>query len=96
MPQGAIYVGRPTPYGNPWKADDPHWEHGWPMSQGEVVYLYQWWITEISPRLDCFRPLAMRRAILLRHVDLLTGHDLACWCLDQPCHADVLLKVANR
>jgi len=27
----------------------------------------------------------------------LTGHDLACWCpLDQPCHADVLLDLANR
>jgi hypothetical protein len=26
----------------------------------------------------------------------LRGHDLACWCpLDQPCHADVLLKIAN-
>lgn len=27
----------------------------------------------------------------------LRGHDLACWCpLDQPCHADVLLDLANR
>jgi hypothetical protein len=26
----------------------------------------------------------------------LTGHNLACWCpLDGPCHADVLLEVAN-
>lgn len=26
----------------------------------------------------------------------LRGHDLACWCrLDQPCHADVLLDLAN-
>lgn len=26
----------------------------------------------------------------------LAGHDLACWCpLDGPCHADVLLKIAN-
>jgi hypothetical protein len=26
----------------------------------------------------------------------LGGHDLACWCpLDRPCHADVLLEVAN-
>jgi hypothetical protein len=26
----------------------------------------------------------------------LRGRDLACWCpLDQPCHADVLLEVAN-
>jgi hypothetical protein len=27
----------------------------------------------------------------------LAGRDLACWCpLDRPCHADVLLEVANR
>jgi hypothetical protein len=27
----------------------------------------------------------------------LRGHDLACWCpLDQPCHADTLLELANR
>jgi hypothetical protein len=26
----------------------------------------------------------------------LAGHDLACWCpLDQLCHADVLLEIAN-
>jgi hypothetical protein len=26
----------------------------------------------------------------------LRGQDLACWCaLDQPCHADVLLELAN-
>jgi hypothetical protein len=26
----------------------------------------------------------------------LAGRDLACWCpLDQPCHADVLLEIAN-
>ena len=36
---------------------------------------------------------AARRAEARR---LLRGHDLACWCpLDQPCHADVLLEVAN-
>jgi hypothetical protein len=27
---------------------------------------------------------------------VLRGKDLACWCpLDQPCHADVLLEIAN-
>ena len=26
----------------------------------------------------------------------LAGHDLACWCpLEGPCHADVLLEIAN-
>jgi ribosomal protein S27AE len=33
-------------------------------------------------------------AATLRHE--LGGYDLACWCpLDQPCHADVLLALAN-
>jgi Domain of unknown function (DUF4326) len=28
--------------------------------------------------------------------DLLGGRDLVCWCpLDQPCHADILLTLAN-
>lgn len=27
----------------------------------------------------------------------LGGKNLACWChLDQPCHADVLLRIANE
>ena len=30
----------------------------------------------------------------IRHC--LRGKDLACWCaLDEPCHADVLLRIAN-
>ena len=30
-------------------------------------------------------------------VSILRGKDLACWCpLDQPCHADVLLELANQ
>ncbi len=26
----------------------------------------------------------------------LRGKNLACWCSDGPCHADVLLEIANR
>jgi hypothetical protein len=53
------------------------------MSREEVVTLYREWLTEVlvdtEPRLETLR-----------------GHDLACWCrLDQPCHADVLLELAN-
>jgi hypothetical protein len=30
-------------------------------------------------------------------VEDLRGKNLACWCpLDQPCHADVLLELANK
>jgi hypothetical protein len=35
-----------------------------------------------------FRPAHLRAA--------LRGKNLACWCpLDGPCHADLLLKIAN-
>lgn len=39
-----------------------------------------------------------QRLIVFEQWDLssLRGHNLACWCpLDQPCHADVLLELAN-
>lgn len=42
--------------------------------------------------------LAGRLAITVEDVERqLRGRDLACYCpLDEPCHADVLLELANR
>ncbi|WP_269076435.1 DUF4326 domain-containing protein [Sphingobium cupriresistens] len=37
-----------------------------------------------------------RRSVILAEIANLRGKNLACWCpLDQPCHADVLLEIAN-
>lgn len=34
---------------------------------------------------------------LLKSIGQLRGKNLACWCpLNKPCHADVLLELANR
>jgi len=36
------------------------------------------------------------RPFNVANLDQLRGKNLACWCpLDQPCHADVLLQLAN-
>ncbi|MEM7046059.1 MAG: DUF4326 domain-containing protein [Pseudomonadota bacterium] len=36
-------------------------------------------------------------AAVVYDLEELRGKDLACWCpLDKPCHADVLIKLANR
>ena len=76
MPEGAIYVGRPTRYGNPVGVD----VIGSREKAKEAYRHYLWQFPEIS-------------AYVKR---TLCGKDLACWCpLDQPCHADVLLEVAN-
>jgi hypothetical protein len=48
------------------------------------------------------QPLAMLRYLMIRgelrnQIHELRGKNLACWCpLNQPCHADVLLELANR
>lgn len=86
MPEGAVYVGRPTRWGNPLQAGEVLTsESGYAvtLSPAQVVAWYRHWIFSTF-RLETF--LAPLR-----------GHDLACWCsLDQPCHADVLLELANR
>jgi hypothetical protein len=78
MPPGAIYVGRPTRWGNPWRVDED-------FTPRDVVLLFAAALRE--NRLP-FTASDVRRE--------LRGRDLACWCAPgQPCHADVLLEVAN-
>jgi hypothetical protein len=96
MPEGAIYVGRPSRWGNPFTYDPGN----------RTAYLNE---TQARRRArDTFRgwldgqrywfgPEAeARRDAVLGGIGFLRGHDLVCWCpLDQPCHADVLLELAN-
>jgi hypothetical protein len=83
MPAGAIYVGRPTVYGNPYRVGPREATEG----RHRAIHLYRWSLEVL--RRDASATYAAR-------MDHLRGHDLACWCpLDQPCHADVLLELAN-
>lgn len=46
----------------------------------------------VSPRVVAKRPAPPREAIIRE----LSGKNLACWCKPgEPCHADVLLEIAN-
>jgi hypothetical protein len=75
MPEGAVYVGRGSKWGNPFS-----WTNA-----GDVHPAVRF-ACEVAPLLD--------------HAELraeLRGKDLACWCkLNEQCHADVLLELANR
>lgn len=89
----AVIVARPSKWGNPERAMDRS------LSEREAAY---WWFE---------RHLRLRRrpgspaAWIAERIGYpsddeiraaLRGRDLACWCpLDQPCHADVLLEIAN-
>ena len=75
MPEGAVYVGRPTRFGN--------------------VFT----VAEYGRDLAVFNFRQRMRNIHLVNpgfFDGLRGKDLACWCKPgDPCHADVLLEIAN-
>jgi hypothetical protein len=106
MPEGAVYVGRPSRWGNPWAIET--FMGGWSVDvlrgAGRANHLGVF-ETERAARqaaVDRFRSEMLwdfSRFADLREDYLwqLRGRDLACWCpLDQPCHADVLLEMANR
>ena len=80
MPEEAVYVGRPTKWGNPFKV-------GREGDAEMCVALYRRMVTE-----ENIWTMPNKQGIK----DELRGKDLACWCaLDKPCHADVLLEIAN-
>ena len=79
-PDGVVVVSRPTRWGNPFAVGDEGID-----SRAAAVEAYRRWIAEPDQS-------ALRDEI----VAVLAGRDLACWCpLDGPCHADVLLAIAN-
>lgn len=81
LPRGAVAVSRPGKWGNPFILG----KHG---SAAQCVEKYRAWLEE------CLR---VDPAGTKDELAKLRGKDLACWCpLDQPCHADVLLELANR
>lgn len=107
LPDGCVCVDRSTGFGNPFPVakgtstsmgvTKPIWRVGtwngpamWfkDTKQDAValaVEAYRAWIAQ--PRQEALQERAMM---------VLRGHNLACWCpLDQPCHADVLLEIAN-
>lgn len=85
MPAGAIYVGRPTKWGNPFQVGTTTMGLN-RMTREQAVAAYRVRVGS--------NPLIFPTKHEIR--DELRGKDLACWCpLDQPCHADVLLEIAN-
>lgn len=93
MPPNTRYVGRSTIYGNSFEIgtqvtirtpDGTHVSLGEVKSNADAVaYFRAYWLS-----------LGQWGEGMAKQ---LRGLNLACWCpLDQPCHADVLLELANK
>jgi hypothetical protein len=106
-PEGAVVVARPSKWGNPFKVGTvinrvamtylrmSHVAEIRVSDRAEAVIAYQSWLDGL-PLLAGGHDLAPPPPTSTEIREALRGRDLACWCpLDQPCHADVLLEVAN-
>ena len=98
MPKDAVYVGRPTQWGNPYQPTftlnpkDPghlYFRDEYPAGIGVVC--------SKEECIDLFRAYAVGRSIMQPEwLASLRGKDLACWCgEDDDCHVDILLELAN-
>lgn len=91
-PEGAVYVGRPSKWGNPFSVL-PHITPGTRVGGGMGYFA----VATLDDAIECFKEMFIAKpSLLVEVVAELNGKDLMCWCpLDQPCHADVLLEIAN-
>lgn len=93
----AVIVARPSKWGNPWKVGEPsaYWMGpglSSPRRPNPVPLMDAREVTDI------FRGAISAGALPYTREDLdeIVGKDLACWCkIGDPCHADVLLELAN-
>lgn len=86
VPPNAVYVGRPTKWGNIYVIGKPIYIDSMGMitnaTREQVIRAYQIWIR-----------CRINEGML--NPKELKGKDLVCWCSPKPCHADILLELAN-
>lgn len=98
-PAGAVYVGRPTRWSNPFERRPR-------IGHKRSVILYDAWLHgSLSPYILAragfseaeIAGLRRWRAALVTALPCLAGRDLQCWCplSSEWCHANVLLRAAN-
>ena len=98
----AVIVARPTQWGNPYRIER-HMFGGWTIRNTATDKVLLLGTNRRDALLGCVelyrQAIEDQREFVPRPSNIrydLAGRDLACWCpLDQPCHADVLLELAN-
>jgi len=94
MPPNTVSVTRPGKWGNPFKVGETFYnpnkgEFGLitPASIEQCLRLYKKYVSNCMNNQDSW---------MVKDIKELEGKNLVCFCsLDKPCHADILLKIAN-
>lgn len=96
-PEGVIDCTRSGKWGNPWTVGPD----GDCATAEEAVRMFRSAVIGFHSNGSFCAPTAHPESYIGRIIadapKELRGKDLMCWCaLDQPCHADVLLELANK
>ena len=76
-----IYIGRPSPFGNPFSHKENTLAEFKVDTREEAVEKYREWFLSH----DNYQEV----------LDYLRGKTLGCWCKPKACHGDVLVELAN-
>ncbi len=104
MPENTISVSRPGEFGNPFKIGGYYkvgnggvgfsWLHCLYACNADSSYTL---IETNQQAVDMYREYITNYPLKEEQINKLKGKNLACFCsLDKPCHADVLLEIANN
>lgn len=85
-PQGAVYVGRPSKWGNPFS---------WDKAAARVSTIEVVPKEEVLPRFQDWLSKPAQARLVAEAKQELRGRDLVCSCWPRPCHADTWLEIAN-
>ena len=91
----AYSVARPGRWGNPFSITEmmARYKYSPEAAQAEAVRLFRDWVGTGAGADLAGRPPPDEETIR----SALAGKNLACWCAPgTPCHADILLELANR
>lgn len=84
LDSNAIYIGRPGPYGNPFKIGEIH--NGIRLNRIMVLDCYEDWLLWSD----------QGQEVLKRAKKELIGKNLICWCVPEACHGEILIKALTQ
>lgn len=83
VPSDAVYIGRPTKWGNPFS-----------HLSGQNLAEYK--VDTREEAVQKFEAYLLEHPALLEAAKTeLRGKSLVCWCAPKSCHGDILIKYAN-
>lgn len=79
-----VFIGRPSKWSNPFTH--------LPLEKTNALFQ----VSSREEAIACYEQWLNEKPELLADIDELEGKVLGCWCAPNPCHGDILVRLANE